>query len=280
MSATANTEQDRAWNGDEGRYWAEHDDRWNAVNGGFNEPLLRAAAIGPGDRVLDVGCGAGQTSRLAARRSGTGRVLGLDLSEPELERARERAALEGLAALRFERGDAQVHPLPTAGFDVAMSRFGIMFFADPVAAFGNIGRALRPGGRIALLALADPDRVGWVQVFSALRAVGPVPDFSVGAPGMFSLADPETFRRTVADAGFEQVGTTLVEAPMDFGKDAEDAAGFLMGSGPLRYLVEQAGEDSAAGVRAALTDALRPHQQPDGVLLDGVAWLLTAVRAG
>ncbi|WP_377272662.1 class I SAM-dependent methyltransferase [Peterkaempfera sp. SMS 1(5)a] len=278
MRATVNDQQEQAWNGDEGRHWADHHDRWNAVNGEFNEPLLRAAAIAPGERVLDIGCGAGQTTRLAARRSGTGEVLGLDLSAPELERARELAARERLANIRFVRGDAQVHPLPSGGFDVAVSRFGIMFFADPVAAFANIGRALRPGGRVALLSLADPDRVDWVRLFGVLRAIGPVPDFTIGEPGMFSLADPMTFRQILEGAGFEQVETTLVEAPMVFGSDPDDAAGFLLGSGPVRFLLEQADPAAAERAHSILSEALRPFQQPDGVRLGGAAWLVTAAR--
>ncbi|PYC83205.1 SAM-dependent methyltransferase [Streptomyces tateyamensis] len=278
MRAIVNDQQDQAWNGDEGRHWADHHDRWNAVNGEFNEPLLSAAAIAPGERVLDIGCGAGQTTRLAARHSRTGDVLGLDLSAPELERARELAAREHLANARFERGDAQVHPLPADGFDVAISRFGIMFFADPVAAFANIARALRPGGRLALLSLADPDRVDWVRVFAALRPFGPVPDFAIGEPGMFSLADPMTFRQILTDAGFTQVETTLVEAPMTFGRDADDAANFLLGSGPIRSLLSRSDAATADRVRFAMAEALRPFEQSGGVRLGGAAWLATATR--
>ncbi|SEM20918.1 class I SAM-dependent methyltransferase [Streptacidiphilus jiangxiensis] len=275
--AVVNTEQEAAWNGYEGEHWAEHDDRWNAVNAGFNEPLLRAAALTPGLRVLDVGCGAGQTSRLAARAVAAGQVLGLDLSAPELARARERAAAEGLTRLTFERGDAQTHPLPPGSFDVAISRFGIMFFADPVAAFVNIRAALRPGGRLAVLTMADPSRVEWVQALAATRPHLPVPDFTVGQPGMFSLADPETFRRVLAQAGYEQVNAELVEAPMRFGDDATDAADFLMSSGPGRFLLSRATAQDVAAAREALIAALAPHQSgTDGVQLAAAAWLVTA----
>ncbi|WP_055585355.1 class I SAM-dependent methyltransferase [Peterkaempfera griseoplana] len=278
MRASVNDQQDQAWNGDEGRHWADHHERWNAVNGEFNEPLLRAAAIASGDHVLDIGCGAGQTTRLAARHAGEGQVVGLDLSQAELDRARELAAAEQLANVRFVRGDAQVHPLPSGVFDAAISRFGIMFFADPVAAFANVGRSLRPGGRVALLCKADPRRCEWVRVFDVLRPFCPVPDFTIGEPGMFSLADPVTIRRVFGDAGFEQVETTLVEAPMTFGRDADDAAGFLLGSGPVRFVMEQADPAAAERVRDALSEALRPYEQPDGVRLNGAAWLITAVR--
>ncbi|MEU3453638.1 class I SAM-dependent methyltransferase [Micromonospora sp. NPDC006766] len=135
---------------------AEHQARYDAINSGFNELLL--AVVGPGDRVLDLGCGNGQLTRLAARRSGAGHAVGVDLSAPMLDRARASAVDEGVANVEFVRGDTQVHPFPPDGFGVALSRFGVMFFADPVAAFANVGRALRPGGRLAFGCLHDVRR--------------------------------------------------------------------------------------------------------------------------
>ena len=276
MSAIVNNEQDRAWNGDEGRYWADHHHRWNAVNEEFNEPLLRAAAITPGEQVLDIGCGAGQTSRLAARQAHPGQVLGLDLSAPELEQARALAAEERLDNLRFERGDAQVHPFPPGGFDVALSRFGIMFFDDPSAAFANIRSALRPGGRLAFASLSAPERVEWAGVFSVLRAFGPVPDFTVGAPGMFSLADPATIRQLLTGAGFDEVRVDLVTARMNFGRNADDATGFLAGSGPVRFLLEQLAPTQADQAREAMRQALTRFEDACGVRLDGEACVVSA----
>ncbi|MER0443557.1 methyltransferase domain-containing protein [Streptomyces sp. Edi4] len=276
MSAIVNTEQDSAWNGDEGQYWADHHDRWNAVNEGFNEPLLRAAAIAPGERVLDLGCGAGQTSRLAARRAHPGQVLGLDLSAPELDRARALAAQEGLDNLRFERGDAQVHPFSPGSFDVALSRFGIMFFADPAAAFAHVRGALRPGGRLAFASLSAPERMDWAGLFADLRAFGPVPDFTVGAPGMFSLADPATIRQLLTGAGFDDVRVDLVTAQMNFGKDAADAAVFLAGSGPARSLLERLAPGEAERAREAMRQALARFEGPGGVRLNAEACLVSA----
>ena len=143
-----NTEQAEAWNTDEGVHWAAHAERYDAMIAAFTQPLLDAATIGDSDSVLDIGCGNGQTSRLAARRAIRGRVVGLDLSGPMLARARDLAVAEGLTNVAFEQGDAQVRALVPASFDVAISRFGVMFFADPVAAFRNVGRGLRPRGRL------------------------------------------------------------------------------------------------------------------------------------
>ncbi|MFD8784994.1 methyltransferase domain-containing protein [Kitasatospora sp. NPDC059599] len=287
MRQLVNTQQSEAWNGDEGRHWSDHHDRWNAVNEGFDAPLLEAAGIRPADRVLDVGCGAGQTTRLAALAATPGSALGLDLSAPMLARARALAAEEDIDRIAFEQGDAQIHPLPTAGFDVAISRFGIMFFEDPVAAFGNIGRALRPGGRIAFVCMADPARTEWVQVFDAVRAVLQLPAQGVSipsGPGMFSLADPAVIHRVLAEAAFTDVRTEPVEARGQFGRDIDDAADHLLGSGPVRHLaslLDPAGTDgpSAAGqVRDALTGALAGYEGPGGVRLRTSAWLVTAAR--
>lgn len=277
MYTVVNIEQAQAWNGYEGEYWAERQDRWNAVNSGFNEPLLAAAAITDGDRVLDVGCGAGQTTRLAARMAGRGTAVGFDLSAPMLERARALAADEGLANVTFEQGDAQVHPFPDGGFDVAISRFGIMFFADPVAAFANIGRALRPGGRLVFVCMAEPRRNDWIQVSEAMRPHVTMPDFQVGA-GMFSLADSERIDEVLTGAGLADVTSTPVEAPMSWGRDACDAADFLIGSGPARFMLSQADRATAGRAREAVVAALRAYEGPGGVVLRGAAWVVTATR--
>ncbi|MEU3727775.1 class I SAM-dependent methyltransferase, partial [Streptomyces sp. NPDC031705] len=190
---TANPAQAEAWNGYEGSHWAAHHDRWNAVNAGFDGPLLAAAAIRPDDRVLDIGCGAGATTRLAARQAHRGHALGLDLSGPMLAQARTAAAREHLANVSFVHGDAQTHPLPDAAYDVAISRFGIMFFSDPAAAFARIAGALKPGGRVAFLCAAEPEGNDWLTALTALADVLPTGGFgSPGAPGMFSLSDPDT----------------------------------------------------------------------------------------
>src|SRR5690349_22478622 len=122
MQAIVNTRQAEAWNGWEGAHWARNRARYNAIVGAFNDDLFRAAAIAPDDRVLDVGCGTGHVTLLAARRASRGHVVGIDLSAPMLERARADAAAQDLANVRFEQGDAQVHPFPDRGFDVALSR--------------------------------------------------------------------------------------------------------------------------------------------------------------
>ncbi|MGW4487263.1 class I SAM-dependent methyltransferase [Amycolatopsis sp. NPDC004368] len=253
-----NTAQAAAWNGYEGEHWARHTERYDAVNSGFNSALL--ASVGPGDDVVDLGCGTGQLTRLAGRRSGSGRVVGVDLSAPMLAAARARAA--DTSNVVFERADVQVHPFAEGAFDVALSRFGVMFFADPVAAFARVRHALRPGGRLAFVCLTDVEGTDLGAVFGAL---GPLPVRS----GPTSLADPAHARAVLTDAGFRDVTCTHVEADQIWGRDVADAAEFVAGWGPVRHLRPDT---------AVLTEALRPFAEPGGVRLRGTAWLVAATR--
>ncbi|MEU2714242.1 methyltransferase domain-containing protein [Streptomyces sp. NPDC007205] len=280
MPDLVNTEQAQAWNGREGRYWARNQDRWNAVNEGFNEPLLNAAEITTTHRVLDLGCGSGQTARLAALRAPQGCALGLDLSGPMLAEARARTQQEGIPNASFAQGDAQVHPFEAEAFDAVISRYGVMFFADPVAAFANVGRALRPGGRLAFVCPADAMLNGWVVAMASLRDILPVGDFGQpGLPGMFSLAAPDRIREVLTAAGFTGVTVSQAQAHGVWGQGAEDAADFLLGTGPGRHLMEQTDASGRNRARRALIDHLRPHEAPDGtVRLRSTSWLVTAHR--
>ncbi|WP_260610554.1 class I SAM-dependent methyltransferase [Streptomyces sp. WAC06614] len=277
-----NTEQAQAWNGSEGAHWARHQDRWNAVNEGFDAPLLYAAAITAHHRTLDLGCGAGQTTRLAALRAPHGHALGLDLSGPMLAQARARAAQEGLTNASFQQGDAQVHRFAAGAFDAAISRYGVMFFADPVAAFANIGRALRPGGRLAFVCPADAALNDWVGAMASLRDLLPVGDFGrTGSPGMFSLAAPDRLRDVLTAAGFTAVTVDRAQAYGTWGHGAADAAQFLLATGPGRYLMERADDTVRSRARHALTQHLRGHETADGtVRLLSTSWLVTADRPG
>jgi SAM-dependent methyltransferase len=243
-----------------------------------NDYLFDAAAINASDSVLDVGCGNGATSRLAARRATRGRVLGIDLSLPMLERARGTAAEEGLVNVRYEQADAQVYPFAPNSFDVAISRFAVMFFADPVAAFANIRRALRPAGRLAFVSMGDLRTNDLKVVFAALARHVPIPTpAAADGPGPFSLADPVRIRAVLQEAGFDDVTTTPIELDMLFGRDATDAAEFLIDSGPVHSALEQANQLGNAQVLEAVRDALLSFEQLDGVRLRGDHWLVRAL---
>ncbi|MFJ5829088.1 class I SAM-dependent methyltransferase [Streptomyces sp. NPDC093089] len=280
MQQTANPAQARAWNGYEGTHWAAHHDRWNAVNAGFDGPLLAAASIRPGEQVLDIGCGAGATTRLAARAAEHGHATGLDLSGPMLERARSVAAEEGIANISFTHGDAQVHDLPRAAFDVAMSRFGVMFFSDPAAAFARIASALRPGGRVAFLSAAEPEGNEWLTALTALGDILPIGGFGApGGPGMFSLADPDTATGLLRTAGLLDVRAEHVQAYGTWGRTAGEAADFLLDSGPGRHLLGAVDPAAQARARRRLTEGLGAHETGGAVRLLSTGWLLTATVA-
>ncbi|MGI5526677.1 class I SAM-dependent methyltransferase [Streptomyces syringium] len=281
MGQFANTVQAEAWNGYEGEQWARSQERWDAVNDGFNQPLLEAAAIAKGDCVLDVGCGAGRTTRLAARHTGHGRALGLDLSGPMLEKAHDSALCEGVENVSFLQGDAQVHAFDAEGFDAVISRYGMTFFTDPVAAFTNLHRALRPGGRLAFICAAEAEANEWLAALASLQDILPLGGFGKpGGPGMFSLTDPDRLRSLLAAAGFVGVDVRRSEVPGKWGVDAADAAAFLLDSGPGRHLLDQVGPPEQAQAREALTAALRRHEADGAVWLRSSSWLVTAARGG
>jgi SAM-dependent methyltransferase len=254
---------------------AQDAERYEVVSGGYDAALFAAAAIGPQDRVLDIGCGYGATTRQAARLASAGHALGNDLVEPVLEQARAFAAADGIANVAFEAGDAQTHPFRTGAFDVAISRFGVMFFADPVAAFANIRRALRPGGRLAFATVGRPQDNDLPRVIASVMRDRPDPD-PAGTRTVHSLADPEHVHDLLTHAGFREVGVSSAETIVELGPDAAAAADFILGWGAFRGIVDETDPAAVADAHAALTDAARPFEAPEGVRLRGTAWLVTA----
>jgi SAM-dependent methyltransferase len=277
MQSIANTQQAEAWNGHEGVHWAENADRYNAMADGINDPLFAAAGIGERDHILDIGCGTGRPTRLAARRASRGEATGIDISAPMLAKARAAAAEEGLTNVTFVQGDAQVHPFPAARYDLALSRGGVMFFVDHVAAFTNIRQALRPGGR---LVFASPQPGGsfgdHARAFAALGPLmrGPSP----AARGMGSLTDPARIQEILTAAGFADVSIAPVEVSVVWGRDADDAVEFYFATGPVRHNLAEVAPATVERVRDEVRSALREYETPDGVRLRGGIWLVTATR--
>ncbi|HEY6745271.1 MAG TPA: methyltransferase domain-containing protein, partial [Mycobacteriales bacterium] len=237
-----------------------------------DEVLRRACAVRAGDHVLDVGCGTGATTRWAARTARPGRALGIDISAPAIQRARELAA--GLGNVAFEHGDAQVHRFPPGHFDLALSRFGTMFFADPVAAFATIGRALRPAGRLVMLVWQARERNEWTL---AIREALGTPGRS-GGPDAFSLADPPTTERILTAAGFAGIGFADVAEPVFYGPDLAAALDWVRGfscTGEALARLDPAAADLAV---RRLRDTLAAHRTADGIWFGSRAWLVTARR--
>lgn len=277
----ANVEQAQAWDGPEGDQWVGHAEWYERSSVRHWRRLVDTGLIVPGHDVLDIGCGTGRSTREAARLASPGSVLGVDLSKRMLEYARRRSQEEGLANVRFEQADAQVHPFEEQAFEVAISSFGAMFFSNPVAAFSNIARALRPGGRLALLAWRELARNEWLCIFRATLAAGrELPEPPPGAPGPFGLADADRVRSILDQAGFEDVDLEAVDEPVEFGSDADDAFAFARTTGIVKGLTEDLDEATRAGALAQLRAALEQHDTGAGVLLGTSAWLITAARRG
>lgn len=273
----ANAEQARAWDGDEGAYWAAHAEQFDRSVAAYHQPFLGAAGIAGGDKVLDIGCGTGQTTRDAARIATSGQALGIDLSAEMIGLARRLAAEHGIANASFEQADAQIHPFAAGSVDVAISRTGTMFFGDPAAAFANIARALRPGGRLTMLAWQGPQHNEWIREFSAALAAGrDLPAPPAGAPGPFSLADPGPARALLASTGFSGIELQALREPMWFGADADDAYGFVLGLlGWMLAGLDDHQRDRALGdLRATVT----AHDTGHGVLYQSGTWLIHATR--
>lgn len=274
-----NKDQAAAWDGPSGDGWVQREALQNRALAAHTGALFDAAAVQPGDDVLDVGCGTGDTTRTAATVATEGHALGVDLSSVMLARARERASEAGLTNVRFEQADVQVHPFAAEVHDVVISRFGVMFFDDPVAAFANIARATRKGGRLAVLAWQPVAGNDWVEVpLAALELGRDVPPVSENVPGPFGLADPDRVRSVLAAAGWSDVHLDAVRVPFWFGPDLETAAAFAGEIGVVRGSF--AGLDDAQTREAldALRDALARYLTDDGVLLDSATWVIRAVR--
>ena len=275
--APGNNDQLAAWDGDEGAVWAAHPEFFDSSVRHLHRRLVEAAAVAPDDRVLDLGCGSGQCTRDAARQATRGEAVGIDLSRPMLRVAEETAAREGLGNVRFVHGDAQVHPFEPGTFDVAVSRTGAMFFADQVAAFTNVARALRPGGRLALVSWRSAAENEWfTSLVHALRpdlpVIAPPPD----APSPFRHADPDVTTSSLTAGGFEQVALTPLDAPMYFGRDAEE--GFRVVSDLLAWMVREVEPAERVESLARLRGLLQAHETGDGVAMGCAAWLITAAR--
>lgn len=272
----SNETQAESWDGEGGEYWAANADRFDRAVADHQDRFEAAAAVGRGENVLDVGFGGGLTTRRAARASVDGDVLGIDLSNQLLAVARARALAEGLRNVRFVRGDAQVFPCDPDHYDVVMSRTGMMFFGDPVAAFANLRAATRTGGRMALLTWQPPDRNEWIRGTVGVLGGPPGPPPDLDAPGMFALSKPERIREILGAAGWADVEVDGLDGKEWFGADVDDAMGFLRGL--FAWLLEERTPDEREAAFERLRASVEAHAGPDGVEFGSAAWVITARR--
>jgi SAM-dependent methyltransferase len=244
-----------------------------------NQILRRSYGIRPDDHVLDIGCGAGQTTRDAARMARAGAAVGVDVSASMIERARRLTDATGLANVSFERADAENHPFPSESFDVAISRFGTMFFARPVAAFANIGRALRPGGHLVMMVWREHDRNEWsVLIERALAASTDAPTAFPAQPNPFSLGDPSLTERMLDAAGFVEASFTDVHVPVYYGPDVAAALEWIRGFSSVKEVLQRLAPAAAERALERLRQALAGHVGGTGLWLDSRAWIVAARR--
>lgn len=272
----ANAPQALYWNEAAGPTWADLQTPLDRQLAPLGREAMAALSVQAGERVLDIGCGAGQTSFDLAQAVGVdGEVLGADISRPLLDVARRRR--EGVPHLHFVEADAQTHVFEPGHFDAVFSRFGVMFFADPVEAFANIHRALKPGGRLAFVCWRSPaeNPVMSLPMQAALAHVRSVPaPPEPGAPGPFAFADAERPKAILADAGFKDIRVTPHDAQIGPG-DLETTLGLTLRVGPLGAVLRE-NPDQRDDVIAAVRAALAAHDGPQGVKLGAAVWIVTA----
>ncbi|MBN9540858.1 MAG: class I SAM-dependent methyltransferase [Reyranella sp.] len=272
-------EQSAFWKGAGGQGWLAAYRRIQRSLVDINKAVLALAAARPGERLIDVGCGTGDTTAaLAAAVSPAGplagHVLGLDISEPLIEAARA----QNLANAAFVVGDATVHPFEAGAADLVFSRFGVMFFGEPVAAFRNLHRALKPTGRLAFVCWRTPQENPWglVPVRAAAPFLPPLQRPGPEEPGQYSFGDRNRVERILKESGFVGASLEPLDVSIHMGQDVAEIVANADRFGPLARPFAEATPEAADKARAAIAEALAPHAKPDGVSLPGACWLVTA----
>lgn len=277
-SPGANADQIAYWNSQVGETWVGQQDRLDRQLSPLGLTAMAALDLAADERVIDIGCGCGQTSlELAAEVGSDGTVLGVDISAPMLDVARRRAAQAGLANVGFLEADGQTHLFKPGGADALFSRFGVMFFADPPAAFANLRKALRPGGRLAFVCWRPMVENQWMllPLQAALKHLPPpAPPPDPFAPGPFAFADPDRVRGILTAAGFTGIEINAHDTKIG-GNGLEETVELSLRVGPLGRLLGEH-PDQRGLVTQSLRAALEPHAGPSGVYLPAAVWIVTA----
>jgi SAM-dependent methyltransferase len=284
MSEMPNAAQQEYWNTVAGPRWVSFAGAVESRVREANDLLLTRAAPLPGEQVLEVGCGTGATTvPLAAAVGERGHVLGIDIAEPMLAVARRRVAESGLANVSLLLADAQAHPFEPGRFDLVVSRFGVMFFADPRAAFGNLCAAARPDGRLCFACWAPlAENPQWLIAYDiALRHLGPPAPKDPRAPGPLAFSDPDYVRDFLAAAGFAAI--EIGRAKMDIiGASPETETEFAVTMGPVGRLIDEKQPDAATREACAreIREAYAVHARNGELRLPATIFIVTARRPG
>lgn len=274
-----NADQIAYWNGEAGQRWTDRQSVQDVVLAPVTEQLIARIAAQPGQRILDVGCGTGAIAiELARRVAPSGRVLGIDISTPMLERARQLTPKELPAD--YALADATVHPFEAGSFDLLVSRFGVMFFADPVLSFRNLRTALRPDGRLVFACWRGPRENGWMMapLMAVYKHVPKLPPQGPDDPGPFAFADEARVTRILGEAGFADVA--MEACPLSFdvaaGRGLEAAVQSALEIGPAHRALEGQPPEVVAAATQSIREALTPFARGPSVWLPGAMWIVTA----
>lgn len=270
------------WNGDSDARWAANLDRLDLMLQDFGDAAVAAAAAQPGEHILDIGCGSGASTFMLADQVGpTGHVLGVDISQQLVELA--RAATPDAAPVEFRLADAATAAFPAEGFDLLFSRFGVMFFDDPVAAFANMRRALKPDGRVAFVCWRSATDNDWVRLpMAAIRDIVQPAPADPDAPGPFAFSNPERLTDILATAGFTDIEVRPFDTRLVYGRSdtreaaIDDALDMAFQVGPLARALADQPDDVRARAAEAVRAVFAAQSGDTSVLIDGAAWIVTA----
>ena len=263
-----NAGQAQFWSDVPGQKWARHHVALDQLFNSITQDLLNRAAPAQGSRMLDIGCGCGDTTLRAADAVGeAGHVDGVDISDVLLSVARERAA--GRANVTLTQADAQTHPFPAGAFDALISRFGLMFFADPVAAFANLSRALKPGAALTFVSWAPAADNPWSHITKTvgMARLGTVPPDEPREPGQFAFAEPAYVESILSDAGLTGITHETVDTHLACPGNAGNAADLATSIGPVSRLMREKNgtEQDRAAIMADVAAEFARYERADGV---------------